>query len=306
MARLLVAFVLVALIACATARAETLPGQMLLSGNHVDLHVPATGEVRRVAEGGGNAALFPSGRELAYIRAVGCFPIGPESCYTEYSVFEKSLEEDAAAPGRGAFGPTDFFVRAVDVAPGGKLVFSAKPGPGPSPVDWARQMEIYSADLDGTGIRRLTHNEAFDNDPVVSPDGTRIAFSRRIRGRGQIFTMRIDGTDVVRVTRDRRRNRLPAWSPNGRRLVYLSQPPERGGWLDREIYTVSASGGPQRRLTYNKASEGEAAFSPDGRSIAFLLFNGVWAMGADGSSPRQILSLPGPPGYEDLDWGPLP
>ncbi len=279
---------------------------MLLSGNHIDLYVPATGEMRRAAEGGDKAALFPSGRELAYIRAVGCFPIGEESCYTEYSIFEKSLEEDAAAPGRGTFGPTDFFVRAVDVAPGGKLVFSAKPGPGPSPVDWPQKMEIYSANLDGTGIRQLTHNETFDNDPVVSPNGARIAFSRRIRGRGQIFTMRIDGTDVVRVTRDRKRDRLPAWSPNGRRLAYLSQPPERGGSWEREIYTVGASGGPQRRLTFNEGSEGKAAFSPDGRSIAFLFLDGIWVMGANSSSPHQILSRPGLSGYQDLDWGPLP
>lgn len=303
MSRMSICLILLAVLFCGTARAGELPGQMLLSGSKADLYVPATGEVRPVAEGG-EAVLFPSGLDLAYIREVGCFPIGEDSCYTEYSIFTKSLEEDAAAPGRGTFEPTAFFVRAVDVSPHGKLVFSAKPGPGP--VDWERQMEIYSANLDGTGVRQLTHDEAFDNDPTISPSGTRIAFSRRVHGRGQIFTMRIDGSDVVRVTRDRKRNRLPAWSPNGRRLVYLSQPPRHAGFVDREIYTVEATGGQQRRLTFNQVSEGKADYSPDGRSIAFISLGDVWAMGADGSSPRQILASPRLSGYGDLDWGPRP
>lgn len=303
MTRGLVALISAVFLICGRADAESLPGQMLLSGGRIDLYVPATGEVRQVAEGG-EAMLFPSGRELAYIRAVGCFPIAEDSCYTESSIFEKSLEDDAAAPGQGTFGPTDFFVRAVDVAPQGELVFSAKPGPGP--VDWERKMEIYLANLDGSGIRQLTHDEAFDNDPVVSPDGARIAFSRRVHGRGQIFTMRIDGTDMVRVTRDRRRNRLPAWSPNGRRLIYLSQPPRHAGYVELEIYAIGASGGPQHRLTHNEMSEGKADYSPDGRSIAFLALDGVWAMGADGSSPHEILTSSRLSGYEDLDWGGLP
>jgi hypothetical protein len=307
MTRLLVTFILVMLLNCCTAEAESLPGGMLLSGARVDLYVPATGEVQAIAEGGTEAALFPSGHEFAYIRGVGCFPSGENSCYTEYSIFEKSLDADAAAPGRATFGPAEFFVRAVDVSQGGKLVFSAKPGPGPT-VNWKRRMEIYSANLDGSGIRQLTYNEAFDNDPVVSPDGTRIAFSRRVRGRGQIFTMRSDGSDVVRVTHDPDRDRLPAWSPNGRRLVYLSQPAGHSGFVDREIYSVAAKGGRGCRLTDNEMSEGKADYSPDGRSIAFLAPDGVWVMGADGSSPHQILSNPPGflPSYEDLDWGSLP
>ena len=307
MTRLLAILTLASLLCCCTAGAEPLPGQMLLSGgNHVDLYRPASGDLRRVAQGGNEAVLFPSGEELAYIREVGCFPIGENGCYTEYSIFEKSLDEEATEPGRGTFGPTDFFVRAVDVTPRGRLVFSAKPGPGP-PEGWERQMEIYSANLDGSGVTQLTHDEAFDNDPVVSPDGTRIAFSRRVHGRGQIFTMRLDGSHLMRVTRDRRRNRLPAWSPNGRRLVYLSQPAGHNAFVEREIYSVAAGGGRGRRLTRNETSEeGTAAYSPDGRSIAFLNAGGVWVMGADGSSPHRILSAPGIPSYEDLDWGPLP
>lgn len=306
MFRCLVVLILVALLGCSAAEAESLPGQMLLSGWKIDLYVPASGEVRHVAEEGDEGVLFRHGRELAYIREVGCLPFGQNGCYTEYSVFEKPVGEEAAAPGRQAFGPTDWFVRAVDVSPGGRLVFSAKPGAGPT-AGWQREMEIYSASLDGSGIRQLTHNRAFDNDPTVSPDGRRVAFSRLVHGRGQIFTMRIDGSHVVRVTHDRNRDRLPAWSPDGRRLLYLSQAVERPRpFPDRELFTVAAGGGKARRITHNKTPEGAAAYSPDGRWIAYFAGNSIWVMGAGGKSPHKILTSGSVAEYTSIDWGPLP
>jgi dipeptidyl aminopeptidase/acylaminoacyl peptidase len=305
MARWPAVLLLVALLGCSTANAESLPGQMLLSGSRIDLYTPATGEVRAVAERGSDGVLLRSGRELAYVREVGCFPTGKNSCFSEYSVFDKSVDEEAAAPGRETFGPTDWFVRGIDVSPSGRLVFSAKPGVGPT-GGWEHEMEIYSANLDGSGIRQLTHNRAFDNDPAVSPDGRRVAFSRRVDGRGQIFTMRLDGSHAVRVTHDNDRDRLPVWSPDGRRLLYLSQPAGHGGFAGRELFAVPAAGGKGRRLTHNKISEEAAAYSPDGRWIAFLGAGAVWAMGAGGSSPHKILSPGIVAGYSGIDWGPLP
>ena len=58
--------------------------------------------------------------------------------------------------------------------------------------------EIEVIDLDGMKRSRLTNNLAFDNFPVWSPDGTTIAFIRRISSRGSarygLNTMANDGT----------------------------------------------------------------------------------------------------------------
>ena len=281
--------------------ANALPGRLLLSGNGIDLYNPGSGKVRRVAKRGTGAAFYPSGKAFAYVRAGGCYPSGPHSCYTEYSVFEKSLKKrNPAAPGRRVFGWTQFFVRSVDVAPGGRLIFSAKPGPGPGRR--GRGVEIYSSALDGSEVRRLTHNHVFDNDPAVSPDGTHIAFARKVDGRGQIFSMRIDGSHLKRLTHDGRRNRLPSWSPGGRRLVFISQPAAAGRFGYREVYSVAAGGGRKRRLTHNRTPETRPIYSPNGRSIAFL-FKNLWLMSASGAGERQIFSSPHIPGYEGgLDW----
>jgi Tol biopolymer transport system component len=282
--------------------ANALPGRLLIGGDGIDLFDPSTGKVRHVLERGMEPAFYPSGRAFVYIRGGGCHPIRPKSngCYTEYSVFERSLDKvDPKASGRRVFGWAEFFVRAVDVAPGGRLIFSAKPGPGPGKN--ARGLEIYSSSRSGGEVRRLTHNRVFENDPAVSPDGRHIAFARRVHGRSQIFSMRIDGSHVTQLTHGGRRNRLPSWSPDGRRLLFISQ--SASGLGKREVYSVGASGRQLRRLTHNRIREHSPSFAPNGSSIAFLSGGDLWLMGADGTRPRRALSGNIDTGYEEgLDW----
>ncbi len=303
--RLAVTCFLVALaLAAGTGRAAALPGRFLLTENaRIELFDPGTGKVRQVAERGGEPAFFPSGKGFAYVREGSCYrPPGTRTCFTLYSVFLKSFSERrAAAPGRRVFGWKRFFVRAVDVSPRGRLVFSAEAGPGPGRS--GRTMEIYSSRLDGSGVRRLTHDRVFDNDPVVSPDGGYVAFARRVHGRGQIFSMRIDGTHLRRLTHDGRKDRLPSWSADGHRLVFISQPCGSGACGSRELYTVAARGGHERRLTHNDEVEGQAVFAPSGGSIGFLLRQRLWVMGT-GGPPRLLLAPREPVGFEGgMDWG---
>jgi len=91
-------------------------------------------------------------------------------------------------------------------------------------VDLAKNFELYAADVDGTHLRRLTRNPAYDMGPAWSPDGRWIAFysDRGSRtGLHDVYVMRRDGTGVRRVTHGG--GELPAWSPDGRFLVYDSE-----------------------------------------------------------------------------------
>jgi len=305
MRRLLPAFCLaLALLTLLPLSAGALPGRLLISDGRggIELFDAKNGDRRRVAERAVRPAFAADGKSFAYIREGGCFRT-PEGCYTEYSIFLKSLADHRAqAPGRQVFGWRRFFVRAVDVAPGGRLIFSAEPGPGPGRR--GRGLEIYSAAADGSRIRRLTHNRVFDNDPAVSPDGRYIAFSRRVNGRGQIFTMRTDGSGVLRVTRDQRKDREPAWSPGGRRILYVSQPAGAEGLRGREIYAIRADGqNRRRRLTFSRVVENEPTYSPDGRWIAYVQLGELWAMRPGGTDPRPVLAPRKPPGFEGgIDW----
>ncbi|MGZ4694127.1 MAG: TolB family protein, partial [Acidimicrobiales bacterium] len=75
--------------------------------------------------------------------------------------------------------------------------------------------EIYTVEPDGSGLLRLTNNQADDEMPAWSPDGTRIAFvSNRDASNEDIYTMNADGSGVVRITDDPSPDFDPAWSPD--------------------------------------------------------------------------------------------
>jgi dipeptidyl aminopeptidase/acylaminoacyl peptidase len=61
---------------------------------------------------------------------------------------------------------------------------------------------------------------------------------------------------------------------------------------DEEIYTVSPDGLGLTALTSNAVSDGAPAWSPDGRSIAFVSFRDgnyeIYVMGADGTNPTRL------------------
>jgi len=97
--------------------------------------------------------------------------------------------------------------------------------------------------------------------PVLSPDGTRIAF----RALNDIYLMKI-GSMPLPLTGDQWWKCDPAWSPDGRSLSYST---DRGGKLD--IWVRDLATGADRRLTNLPGAAATAgSWSPDGKHLAFL------------------------------------
>ncbi len=95
---------------------------------------------------------------------------------------------------------------------------------------------IYVINSDGTGMRKLTTGI----DPVLSPDGSRVAFTRwdssTIGTPGQLWVINVDGTGE-RMVAEVRQAKSPTWSPDGKQIVVNMQ---KGGTLDAR----RASGAP--------------------------------------------------------------
>ena len=127
--------------------------------------------------------------------------------------------------------------------------------------------EIYVMDLDGSNVKRLTYNAAWDSEPVVSPDGKKIAFTSNRDGYSEIYVMDVDGGNVTRITRNEINDMSPAFSPDGERVVFCSVL----GMGDIELYTVKTDGTDLERLTFDDYLKIGPRYSPDGGSIIFTV-----------------------------------
>ena len=148
--------------------------------------------------------------------------------------------------------------------------------------------EIYSMKADGSDLRRLTNNTAYDDFPVYSPDGKKIAFVSDRHGPPDIYVMHADGSRQRRLTADNGPvNAFPAWSPDGEKLAFSS---DRDG--NREIYLMDANGSNPVNLTNDPGYDAAPAWSPDGTRILFNTRRDgnleIYIMNADGSNQTRI------------------
>jgi TolB protein len=83
--------------------------------------------------------------------------------------------------------------------------------------------EILTMSADGSDVRQLTRNDAYDADPAVSPDGRQIAFFSDRDGNHEIYVMNADGTHERRLTNSLERDFQPSFSPDGNKIVFVSE-----------------------------------------------------------------------------------
>jgi hypothetical protein len=67
-------------------------------------------------------------------------------------------------------------------------------------ADYPQGSELYSSDMVGKNIKRLTNNRWYDAEGTVSPDGKWIVFGRQINGNADLWRMKSDGTEQTQLT----------------------------------------------------------------------------------------------------------
>jgi Tol biopolymer transport system component len=119
------------------------------------------------------------------------------------------------------------------------------------------QLVLLRADQPGAPWKRLTSGNAGAVDPVWSPDGKRIAYTRNAGpGQSDIWVVNADGTGNRAVTSGPARDMDPSWSADGAWIAFT-----RGPLNGPAIHIVRADGSGLRRVTIGTAREGHASWS---------------------------------------------
>jgi Tol biopolymer transport system component/DNA-binding winged helix-turn-helix (wHTH) protein len=147
--------------------------------------------------------------------------------------------------------------------------------------------------------RAITRNTTgvWDMNPAWSPTGRDIAFVRMgPKDRCAIMLIPASGGEPRQISacREDMDGRV-GWHPDGRHLVTTLSPPD----LDENgtIHVVDLGDGAWTKLSYRKGEhdvDGLAAYSPDGRWIAFrrnVSLADIWRVPATGGEPERLTSL---------------
>lgn len=140
---------------------------------------------------------------------------------------------------------------------------------------------------DGMGLRRLTSGI----DPVLSPDGQTVAFTRWEGETGSLWLINVDGTNERSVLGFIKQAKGPDWSPDGSQIVLNFQ---HGGRLDSKTECFKLEEGKQPRPPRN-ASDFKVEFGSSGPSLC-------WTLPPDPHWGLRVINL-ADGSFKDVDGG---
>jgi Tol biopolymer transport system component len=157
--------------------------------------------------------------------------------------------------------------------------------------------DLWVTGFDGAPPARIADNV---HHPVVSPDGTRVAFASPREGEFDVYVMNLDGSGVTRLTSNAFYEAEPSWSPDGSRIAFIApaDPPS----LD--VHVMDADGSNRRRVTSSGQRfpptpgwDAVPTWSPDGTRIIFetRIQVGWWdlyVVDVDGANETRLTDTP--------------
>ncbi len=210
---------------------------------------------------------------------------------------------------------------------GDKILFSSTHASGPEcppKPDYSHgyvwpiysSYQIYTAKLDGSDLKQLTHSVGYNAEATIARDGKHIVFTSTRNGDLDIFTMDADGGNVKQLTDELGYDGGPFWSYDGSKIVYRAEHPKTAEGIkdykelfnrglirpgNLEIWVMNADGTNKHQVTRDGAANFGPYWLPDGKRIIFASNqadpkNGrdfdLYVINEDGSGQERITFHP--------------
>ena len=158
-----------------------------------------------------------------------------------------------------------------------------------------KRSDIWVYEWERDTLTRLTFGGESNTNPVWTPDGQRIVYSSKEKSEvSNLWWIRADGAgDAQRLTKSENSQNANSWQPNGKVLAFGQANPD----TNLDIMTLPVEGdeksgwkpGEPKPFVNSAFSERDAAFSPDGRWLAYT-------SNESGTYEVYVRAFPGPGG----------
>jgi len=181
------------------------------------------------------------------------------------------------------------------IAPDGKSIIYASTHLGgddcPPKPDYSRgyvwpvykDYDIFSANPDGSNLKRLTNTPGYDAECVYSQQGDKILFTSARDGDLELYTMNPDGSEQTRITHTPGYDGGAFFSADGKKIVWRASRPTGKALEDYQallkeglirpskldIYISDADGSNVERLTDNGKANFGPYWHPSGEFVIF-------------------------------------
>jgi len=176
-----------------------------------------------------------------------------------------------------------------------------------------KYFELYTMNVDGSNVQRVTNNSIWETQAEVSPDGKKIlcsiispaAIVEDVDSRWEIAIMDIDGGNPKKLTDNDYLDKGPDWNHDGTKIAYISDSAHRTNEdikkripFKLDLYVMNSDGSGKEQLTFAKPGEiyGDPGFSNKkpskityAHSQGFSDKTDLYIMDSDGSDKRLVL-----------------
>ena len=124
--------------------------------------------------------------------------------------------------------------------------------------------DLWNVPANGGVAMRLTANLGEVTSPVLSPDGSQLAFVGREEGDAEVYVMPSTGGNARRLTFLGANTTVSGWSQDGQSIIFSSNTSQPFPRLV-QLYSISSDGGLPQLLPYGMAHI--VSFGPNGRAV---------------------------------------
>ena len=231
-----------------------------------------------------------SQKQLTHLNSLSIMPsVSPDGSRVAFTTFAKGTPRimmiDSQSGRALPFYNQEASLNAnVTFAPDGKQIYFASSAVGLE--------QIFTAELNGQGFRRVAHHNAIDAEPKVNPKNPNmLLFVSGASGAEQIYQMSAQGTDIQRITNGEGEAANPAWSPDGQFIAFAwTRGYAKGDW---NVFVMDVASRNYTQLTHSEGRNENPTWAPDGKHLVFASTRGgrasqIYTMLADGTQVTRL------------------